>query len=142
MKQEQCKKKKSHLWIKLLEWILTTLAYTLVLILMSALFSSFYIDPHHYGLYALLVVVVIYLLNKTVKPILFSFTLPITGITLGLFYPCLNLFVLKLTDWILGSHFQIYNIWVAFFIAILISLCNSLMEEFLIKPITRRLKKI
>ena len=79
--------------------------------------------------------------TKTVKPIFFSFTLPITGITLGLFYPCLNLFVLKLTDWILGSHFQIYNIWVAFFIAILISLCNSLMEEFLIKPITRRLKK-
>ena len=36
--------------------------------------------------------ILIYILNKTVKPILFKLTLPITGITLGLFYFVNNIY--------------------------------------------------
>ena len=39
--------------------------------------------------------ILIYILNKTVKPILFKLTLPITGITLGLFYFVNNMIILK-----------------------------------------------
>ena len=50
-------------------------------------------------------------------------------------------FILKLTDWILGSHFKLENIFIAFFIAVLISLMNTLMDNIIIKPIIRRFKK-
>ena len=67
--------------------------------------------------------------------------IPITGITLGLFYPFINLFILKLVDWILGSHFQLENIWIALLVAILLSIINFVMEELVIKPIIKRVNK-
>jgi len=125
----------------LLEWIIYMLGYALVFFLVSLLFQSFYIDMSYYGVYALLAVIIMYILNKTVKPILFTLTIPITGLTLGLFYPFINLFILKLTDWILGSHFNLANIWIALVIAVLISLMNMLMEGLIIKPILKRMRK-
>lgn len=122
----------------LLEWFIYMIGYAVVLVFVSRLFKTFYLDSSLYGLYPFLAVIIIYALNKTVKPILFSLTLPITGITLGLFYPVLNLIVLKLTDWILGSHFDLKNIFIAFFIAILISIMNFLMEGLIIKPIVKK----
>ncbi|MEG1986859.1 MAG: phage holin family protein [Bacilli bacterium] len=130
---------KEPLYFKILEWFLYMLGYALVLISIAYLFKSFYLDNSYYGIYGLLAVIIIYILNKTIKPILFSLTLPITGITLGLFYPFINLFILKLTDWILGSHFELNNIVIALFIAILISIMNTIMEGLIIKPLVRRL---
>lgn len=124
-----------------LDWIIYMVGYTLVFFLVSLLFKSFYIDMSFYGIYALLAVVIMYVLNKTIKPILFTLTIPITGLTLGLFYPFINLFILKLTDWILGSHFNLANIWIALVIAVLISVMNILMEGLIIKPILRRMRK-
>lgn len=123
---------------RFLEWLLYLVGYTLVFLGVSALFQSFYIDKSYYGLYGLIAVVIISILNKTIKPILVTLTIPITGITLGLFYPCINLFILKLTDWMLGSHFDLKNIWIAFFIAILLSIMNLLMEGLIIKPILKK----
>lgn len=123
-----------------IEWILYLIGYTLVFIGVSSLFHSFYIDMSYYGLYGVIAVIIISILNKTIKPVLITLTIPITGLTLGLFYPCINLFILKLTDWILGSHFNLQNIWIAFFIAILISVMNLLMEGLIIKPILRRVQ--
>lgn len=123
---------------RFLEWVLYLVGYTLVFIGVSALFKSFYIDKSYYGLYGFLAVFIISILNKTIKPILVTLTIPITGLTLGLFYPCINLFILKLTDWILGSHFNLENIWIAFFIAILLSIMNVLMEGMIIKPILKK----
>lgn len=129
-------------WIgKLLEWVLYMIGYALVFLIVANCFKSIYINMDYYGFFGLLAVVIIYALNKTVKPILFFLTLPITGITLGLFYPFINVFILKLTDWILGKNFQMENIWIAFFVAILISVMNVLMEGLIIKPILRRFKK-
>lgn len=126
---------------KLIEWAFYMLGYALVFLLVANCFDSVTIDMEYYGIYGLLAVVIIYALNKTIKPVLFFLTLPITGITLGLFYPFINVFILKLTDWILGSHFGMSNIWIAFFVAILISTMNILMEGLIIKPIIRRFKK-
>ena len=126
---------------RLLEWIIYMLGYTIVFIIVSNLFDSLYIDIEHSYIYSFLVVFIVYLLNITIKPILVTLTIPITGLTLGLFYPFINLFILKLTDWILGSHFDLNNFWIALWIAILISIMNFLMEGFIIKPIVRRVKK-
>ncbi len=133
--------KKKSIPICIFEWVITMICYALVLAFVSCCFKSLYIDLNYYGIYALVAVVIIYILNRTIKPILFALTLPITGLTLGLFYPVLNVIILKLTDWILLEHFELTNLWIAFFIAILISVMNILIDEILIKPLMRRMKK-
>lgn len=126
---------------KILDWVIYMFFYTLVFILVSSLFKSIYINPDHFYIYSFLTVLIVYILNKTIKPILVTLTIPITGLTLGLFYPFINLFILKLTDWILGNNFNLKNIWISLIISILLSTCNFLVEGLIIKPILKAFKK-
>lgn len=126
---------------RLFDWLLYMIGYTLVFILVSNMFKSVYIDTSHSYIYSIAVVLILYFLNKTIKPVLVTLTIPITGITLGLFYPFINLFLLKLVDWILGPHFQLKNIWIALLVAILLSVINFIMEELVVKPIIKRVNK-
>ena len=80
---------------KILDFIITVLVYDLVLILVSNITNTLVIDSSYYSLYSLLGAIIICILNKTIKPILFKLTIPITGVTMGLFYPCLNILILK-----------------------------------------------
>ncbi|MDD6223389.1 MAG: phage holin family protein [bacterium] len=124
-----------------IEWVIQIIGYAIVLVFVSTYFDTFYINDTHLYLYGILATLIIFILNKTIKPILFFLTIPITGLTIGIFYPCINLFILKLTDWILGKNFQIKNIFIAFLLAILISTINTLLDKIIIKPIMRRIKK-
>lgn len=126
---------------KVFEWLLYLVGYIISFIIVTNLFDSIYIDLNHYFIYSILIVTVLSLLNKTIKPILVTLTIPITGITLGVFYLFINLFMLKLTDWIFGSHFQLENIFIAFFVAILLSIVNFLIENLIVKPIIKGVKK-
>lgn len=124
---------------RFIDWLIHMVAYALILIVASIIFKkTIYIDNSYFGLWGLLAAIIIYLLNKTVKPIIVWLTLPITGLTLGLFYPFINVFVLHITDWILGSHFEINGIFFAFIVAVLISLMNILMDILVIEPILKR----
>ena len=124
---------------KLVEWLLYIVCYAIVLITVSLLFKSFYISREYYGLFPLLASIIIYILNQTIKPVLFYITLPITGLTFGLFYPLINVLILYITSFILGKeHFSIHGIIIPFIIAIIISFLNILMEGIVIKPIVRR----
>ena len=125
---------------KILDFIITVLVYDLVLILVSNITNTLVIDSSYYGLYSLLGAIIICILNKTIKPILFKLTIPITGVTMGLFYSCLNILILKITDWILLSHFETYGIITLFLTSILISIINLIIEELIIKPIIGRNK--
>ncbi len=120
-----------------IDWLLFMTGYTFVFLFVTSFFKSIYIDQHHFILYSMLIVLIIYILNKTIKPILVTLTIPITGITLGLFYPFINLFILKLTDWILRSHFELQNIYIALLVAILLSIMNFLIEEIITKTIKK-----
>lgn len=134
------KKEKKSIINNFIEWIIKMLGYALILVFVATFFDTFYIDDTHLYLYGITATLIIFILNKTIKPILFFLTIPITGLTVGIFYPCINLFILKLTDWILGSHFQITNIFIAFLLAILISVMNHIVDSIIIKPIMRRIK--
>ena len=124
---------------KFFEWLLYTIGYAIVLMIVSKLFKhSFYINDTYYGLYYLISAIIIYILNQTIQPLLFYITLPLTAITFGLFYPILNVIILYLTSIILGSNFQINGIILPFIIAIFISLLNILMEGMIIKPIINK----
>jgi len=125
---------------RLLDWLFYMLGYTLVFIIVTSFFKSIYIDKSNLIFWAFIIVLLIYILNKTIKPILVTLTIPITGITLGLFYPCINVFILKLVDWLLKSHFEIKNICIALLVAILLSITNFMMEE-IIKRIINKVKK-
>lgn len=123
---------------RIVEWLLYMLGYAIVLIVMSILFKSLYISSDYYGLYALLGAVIIYILNQTIKPVMIYLTLPLTALTLGLFYPLINVLILYITSFILGDKFNVEGILIPFFIAILISFMNALMEGLIIKPIINK----
>ena len=121
------------------DWILKMIGYALILICISTVLGrdkSIYIDPNYFGLWGLLTAILIYILNKTVKPLIVWLTLPLTGLTLGLFYPLINVFILKLVDLILWKHFDITGgIFMSFFVAILISILNIIMDSIIFKGI-------
>lgn len=123
----------------LLEWALHMVAYGLILITVSVLFSkTIYIDNSYFGLWGLLAAVIIYGLNRTVKPFLVWLTIPITGLTLGLFYPFINVLILNMVDWILGNHFEIHGLLMSFVVAILISIMNEIVNDCVIKPLIKK----
>ena len=112
------------------DFIIHILGYALVLITAAVLFKkNIYIDNSYFGLWGVIAVLIIYVLNRTVKPVLFILTLPITALTLGLFYPVINIIVLKITDFILGNHFDIKGVISLFFITIIISIMNTIIDK-------------
>ena len=127
---------------KYLDWFIHMLGYTLVLIIASLIFKkTVYIDISYYGLWGLITVLIIFILNRTIKPILVWLTLPLTALTLGLFYPMINLIVLKITDLILGPHFDIHGTIFLFIVSIIISIMNAIMDNVIIDNLLKGLKK-
>lgn len=119
-----------------LEWLIYMIGYSLILIMVSLLFdNTIFIDNNYYGIWSFLASIIIYILNKTIKPLIVWLTIPITAMTLGIFYPFINLFILKIVDFILGSHFNIRGIFIACIAAILISIMNILMDKLIISPV-------
>ncbi len=127
---------------KFIEWSLYMIGYSIVLICVTTLFkNTLYIDNSYFGLWSLLATIIIYILNKTIKPLLVWLTLPITALTLGLFYPFINILILYIVSWILGPHFDIPGgIIMTFVIAVLISVMNLIMKD-IIKKIIEGVKQ-
>ena len=104
---------------KYLDWFIHMIGYALVLITVSVIFKkTVIIDNSYYGLWGLVAVIIIFILNRTIKPMLVWMTLPLTALTLGLFYPLINILILKITDFILGSHFDIHGTIILFLVSI------------------------
>lgn len=120
----------------ILEWFIKMIFYGLVLIVISNIFpNTIYIDKTSFGLWALVTAVLVSLMNQTIKPVIFWLTVPITGITLGLFYPFINLIILKIVSLITFGHFAIYGIFFAVIVSIIISILNVLIDSIISKII-------
>ena len=91
----QQKKSKKTILKDTIDWIIHTIGYTIVFILVTSAFDSIYIDNNHIIIWSAIIVLIISILNNTLKPILVTLTIPLTGVTLGLFYPCINVFILS-----------------------------------------------
>lgn len=121
---------------KFIDWLFYMIGYAIILITVSIMFKhTIIIDPSFFGFWGFIAAVIIYFLNKTVKPILVFLTLPLTGITFGLFYPFVNVIILNIVDFILGVHFSIEGLFMSFIVAVLISIMNILLQEVVIKSI-------
>ena len=117
---------------KFINWFIHELGYFLVLLTVSTLFkNTIMIDNSYFGIWGFIAVIIIFILNRTVKPILTFLTLPITALTLGLFYPIINILILKITDLVLGPHFNIKGTISLFIVSIIISIMNIIMDKIL-----------
>ena len=124
---------------KYVDWLIRMVGYALVLIGVSIVFNdTLYIDNSYFGFWGLAAVIIIFILNKTVKPVVVWLTLPITAITLGLFYLIINVLVLKITDFILMSHFDIHGIIMPCIVSLVLSVMNTIMD----KVITNNIIKV
>ena len=121
-----------------LDWVIYIAGYSLALFLVDLIFNAFEVD---HIVYYFIASVIIYILNKTIKPVVFKLTLPITGLTFGLFYFVVDFLMLEIVDLVLQRHFDIYGIFWGIFIAISISIMNFLVEEVIIRPIIRSCDK-
>lgn len=127
---------------KFITWLISMIGYSFILILLSIIFpNNIQIDNGFYGIWGFVIAISIYILNKTVKPILFSLTLPITALTLGIFYPCINAIILKIVDIILGNHLQIKGFLMIIVIALLISVLDIILEKMILQPMIKGEKK-
>jgi putative membrane protein len=124
---------------KTLDIFIHLLGYTLVLITVSFIFKDIVSISNIY--YGFLAVLIIFILNRTVKPVLTWLTIPLTAMTLGLFYPLINAFILKLSDWILGSHFNVHGIVWLVIVSLVITIMNAIMDNFIIDEILKGGKK-
>ena len=139
MEKQEKKWNKRESISKGLDTLIHLIGYTLVLIAVSYIFKDIvFISNYWFGFLAVLI---IFILNKTVKPVLTWLTIPLTAMTLGLFYPLINAFILKLSDWILFNHFEINGLWWLIIVSIVISIMNAIMDNFIIDGIIKGGKK-
>ena len=122
-------KDKSFKYI-ILEYTLTLIINSIVLILASKIFKGFYIQS--FG-YAIITSLVISLLSSTVKPFLNLIFLPVTVITTGIFYPFINVIILKLASLIMGEAFVVEGWILPFFIALFISFTTLILDKLITK---------
>ena len=120
---------------KLLDWIIYISGYTLTLYLVDVIFNAFEVDNLLYYFWGS---IILFVLNKTVKKIVFKFTLPITGLTFGVLYFVIDFLMLKIVDFILGHHFDVYGLWWGIFIAFSISVIHFILEEVILKPLMKK----
>ena len=105
----------------LINWIVSAL----FLYVLSFLFRGITIDG---AMAALVAAVVLGLINATLKPILQIISLPITFLTLGIFYLVINALMLMLVS-ALVPGFHISGFGTAFFAAIVLSLLNTVFAS-------------
>ena len=125
-----------------IDWLINVIGYSIILVLVSLIFKkTVQFDLSYYGIWIFITSIIIYLLNKTVKPITVWLTLPITGITMGLFYPFINVIILYITDFILLDHFNMDGILMALVVAVFISIMNILMDKLILEPFIKKGRK-
>lgn len=68
--------------------------------------------------------------NAVLRPVIVVLTLPLTIVTLGLFIPLINAFLLKLVSLMIRG-FEVHGFWSAVFGTILLSVVSGLLNFFI-----------
>lgn len=110
-----------------MRWLISIFLNSIALIVVAYLFESFHVES--FGT-AILASVILAILNVFVKPILIILTLPITLITLGLFLFVINAITLMIAQSFLSPDFAIDGFGMAILAAIIISIINTVLTEF------------
>ncbi|MFT8393670.1 MAG: phage holin family protein [Liquorilactobacillus ghanensis] len=78
---------------------------------------------------SLIAAIVLGVLNMVVKPILIILSLPITIMSLGIFYFVINGLMLELTSKLIGANFQFSNFGAAILVALILSGVNLVITN-------------
>lgn len=87
---------------------------------------------------AFLTSIVLSVLNLFVRPVLILLSLPVTVMTLGFFIFIINALMLYLTSVIMGPAFDLNGFGSALIVSIIMSLCQLIIQTFIVKPSKRR----
>jgi len=102
----------------LIHWAISAL----FLYVLSVLFNGIVVES---AMAAIIAAIVLGLINATIKPFLQIISLPISILTLGIFYLVINGLMLLLVS-ALVPGFTVYGFGTAFFAAIILSLLNAI----------------
>ncbi|MCM3731461.1 phage holin family protein [Fictibacillus nanhaiensis] len=119
-------------------WLASLLINTIALMVVAGYFEEFHIE--NIGA-ALLASVLLSLFNVFLKPVLVILTLPVTIISLGLFLIVINAALLSLTAELMGDSFNIDGFGMALLAAVIISLLNMFLTNFVLDPLKQKKKK-
>jgi uncharacterized membrane protein yvlD len=108
--------------------------YSLTFYIAGCLLKLFYINSRYVYVISILAGILIYLFNRTIRPLLNHFTLPLTGLTFGLFYFVNNAIILKLVELILNQNVKFNNIVSLLIISFVMTIISFVIEEVFVKP--------
>lgn len=108
--------------------------YSLTFYIAGCLLKLFYINSRYVYVISILAGILIYLFNRTIGPLLNHFTLPLTGLTFGLFYFVNNAIILKLVELILNQNVKFNNIVSLLIISFVMTIISFIIEEVFVKP--------
>lgn len=108
--------------------------YSLTFYIAGCLLKLFYINSRYVYVISILAGILIYLFNRTIRPLLNHFTLPLTGLTFGLFYFVNNAIILKLVELILNQNVKFNNILSLLIISFVMTIISFVIEEVFVKP--------
>lgn len=108
-----------------MKWWQRVLLNTVLFLVLSNFLNGFSVDS---WTTAIVAAVILSLLNTVVKPIVSLLSLPVTLITLGLFYFVINGLMIWLTGYLVAG-FVIHSFGQAILVALILSLVNSLVSD-------------
>lgn len=108
-----------------MKWWQRVLLNTVIFLVLGNFLDGFQVD--HWTT-AVVGAVILSLLNAVVKPIVTILSLPVTLLTLGLFYFVINGLMIWLTSYLVLG-FAVHSFGQAILVAIIVSLVNSLVSE-------------
>jgi putative membrane protein len=106
----------------LLNWLLSAIS----LLVVSRLVPGFHV---HGFVAALIAALVIGLVNATLGFVLKIITLPLTIVTLGLFWLVINALMLMFASTLLAPDFVVRGFWAAFWGAVVLALINMVLKS-------------
>jgi putative membrane protein len=117
------------------QWFINLIVTALLLLLFAEMLDGVYIESF---LAALQTSFLLSIVNVIVRPLLIFLTLPLTILSLGLFVLVINALMLTLTDFIMGSAFDISNFFVAILIAVLLSVSQLFIQKLILKKLIKK----
>jgi putative membrane protein len=113
------------------DFIIKLFLNSIAVVLASYILSGVHVES--FG-YAIIVALTLSILNISIKPLLIVFTLPVTILSLGLFLLFINTIIIEIAAYLIGYGFRVDSWWWAFFLSILLSILNSILEKLLKLP--------
>jgi putative membrane protein len=119
-------------------WLASLLINTVALMVVAGYFEGFHIENISA---AFLASILLSLFNVFLKPILVLLTLPVTIVSFGLFLIVINAALLSLTAELIGDSFNIDGFGMALIAAVIISLLNLFLTNFVWEPLKKKKRK-